>query len=178
MNYKLMLRMLGRTLQVEALCLIIPMLVALYYREDSLPFLYTILPVGILGTLLARLRSNAEFFSQEGFTVVGLIWLSFCLFGALPFWFSGEFASFADCFFESASGFACPAERRIFILRCCPSALHVLAQEDRNGLGQLVLHLTAGEILLRRGKHHAAHHISLRENGSHGIQEKPSLLGA
>ena len=105
MNYKLMLRMLGRTLQVEALCLIIPMLVALYYREDPLPFLYTILPVGILGTLLARLRSNAEFFSQEGFTVVGLIWLSFCLFGALPFWFSGEFASFADCFFESASGF-------------------------------------------------------------------------
>ena len=61
--------------------------------------------MGILGTLLARLRSNAEFFSQEGFTVVGLIWLSFCLFGALPFWFSGEFASFADCFFESASGF-------------------------------------------------------------------------
>ena len=105
MNYKLMLRMLGRTLQVEALCLIIPMLVALYYQEDPLPFLYTILPVGILGTLLARLRSNAEFFSQEGFTVVGLIWLSFCLFGALPFWFSGEFASFADCFFESASGF-------------------------------------------------------------------------
>ena len=51
----------------------------------SLPFLYTILPVGILGTLLARARSNAEFFSQEGFTVVGLIWLSFCLFGALPF---------------------------------------------------------------------------------------------
>ena len=66
MNYKLMLRMLGRTLQVEALCLIIPMLVALYYQEDPLPFLYTILPVGILGTLLARLRSNAEFFSQEG----------------------------------------------------------------------------------------------------------------
>ena len=89
MNYKLLLRMLGRTLQVEALCLIIPMLVALYYREDPLPFLSTILPVGILGTLLARLRSNAEFFSQEGFTVVGLIWLSFFLFGALPFWFSG-----------------------------------------------------------------------------------------
>mgnify|MGYP002252886232 CR=1 FL=1 len=69
MNYKLMLRMLGRTLQVEALCLIIPMLVALYYREDPLPFLYTILPVGILGTLLARLRSNAEFFSQRGMSL-------------------------------------------------------------------------------------------------------------
>ena len=105
MNYKLMLRMLGRTLQVEALCLLVPMVVSLYYREDPLPFLYTILPVAILGTLLSRLKARAEFFSREGFTVVGLIWLAFCLFGALPFWFSGEFPSFADCFFESASGF-------------------------------------------------------------------------
>ncbi len=105
MNYKLMLRMLGRTLQVEALCLLVPLVVSLYYREDPLPFLYTILPVAILGTLLSRLKARAEFFSREGFTVVGLIWLAFCLFGALPFWFSGEFPSFADCFFESASGF-------------------------------------------------------------------------
>lgn len=29
MNYKLMLRMLGRTLQVEVLCLLLPLLVAL-----------------------------------------------------------------------------------------------------------------------------------------------------
>ena len=65
MNYKLMLHTLGRTLQVEALCLLVPLVVSLYYREDPLPFLYTILPVAILGTLLSRLRSRAEFFSQE-----------------------------------------------------------------------------------------------------------------
>ena len=39
MNYKLMLRMLGRTLQVEALCLLLPLLVALWYHEDPRPFL-------------------------------------------------------------------------------------------------------------------------------------------
>ena len=88
MNYKLMLRMLGRTLQLEALCLLLPLLVALIYREDPRPFFYTILPVGLLGTVLARLRSKPEFFSREGFTVVGLIWMVLSLFGALPFWFS------------------------------------------------------------------------------------------
>ena len=70
MNYKLMLRMLGRTLQVEALCLIIPMLVALYYREDPpLPLHHS--SGGHSGYLAGPARSNAEFFSQEGFTVVG-----------------------------------------------------------------------------------------------------------
>ena len=37
--------------------------------------------------------------------MVGLIWLAMSLFGALPFWFSGEFASYTDCFFEVVSGF-------------------------------------------------------------------------
>ena len=105
MNYKLMLRTLGRTLQLEALCLLLPLTVALIYREDPRPFFYTILIVGILGSLLVRLRARPDFYSREGFAVVGLIWLVLSLFGALPFWFSGEFASFADCFFESVSGF-------------------------------------------------------------------------
>ena len=105
MNYKLMLRTLGRTLQLEALCLLLPLVVCLIYREDPKPFLYTIGLVGLLGSLLVHLRARPDFFSREGFAVVGLIWVFLSLFGALPFWFSGEFASFADCFFEIVSGF-------------------------------------------------------------------------
>ena len=105
MNYKLMLRTLGRTLQVEALCLLLPLLVALVYREDPRPFLLTIVLVAVLGTLLAHLHSRPDFYSREGYAVVGLIWLAFSLFGALPFWFSGEFHGFLDCLFEIVSGF-------------------------------------------------------------------------
>lgn len=105
MNYKLMLRMLGRTLQVEALAMLLSMVVALLYHEDPLPFLLPLLPVALLGTLLADIPSQTAFFSQEGFLSVGLIWMILCLFGALPFWFSGCFSSFTDCLFEIVSGF-------------------------------------------------------------------------
>lgn len=105
MNYRLILRTLGRTLQLEGLCLLLPMLIALFCREDFRPFLYTIAAVLVLGTLLSRLRCRPDFFSREGYVVVGLIWLALSVFGALPFWFSGEFGGFANCFFEIVSGF-------------------------------------------------------------------------
>ena len=105
MNYKLMLRTLGRTLQLEAIFLVLPFLVTLFYQEDPRPFLYTILLVALLGTGLTRLKSKPDFYSREGYAVVGLIWLVLGLFGALPFWFSGCFTGYVDCLFEAISGF-------------------------------------------------------------------------
>ena len=105
MNGKLMLRILGQTLLVEALCLVVPLAVALLYREDPLPFLNTIFLLAITGTIMSRVKAKADFYTREGFAVVGLIWLALSFFGAFPFWFSGHFASFTDCFFEVVSGF-------------------------------------------------------------------------
>lgn len=105
MNYKLMLRTLGRTLQLEALCLLPPLVTALLYREDPRPFVYTIVLVALLGTALSCLKAKPEFYSREGYAVVGLIWLTLSLFGALPFFFSGYFPSYIDSFFEVVSGF-------------------------------------------------------------------------
>ena len=100
-----MLRTLGRTLQLEALCLLLPLLVSLIYRESPWPFFRTIVLVGLIGTLLARIRATPDFYTREGFVAVGLIWLALSLFGALPFYLSGEFSSFVDSFFEIVSGF-------------------------------------------------------------------------
>ena len=105
MNYKLMLRTLGRTLQLEALCLLPPLVTALLYHEDPRPFVYTIVLVALLGTALSCLKAKPEFYSREGYAVVGLIWLTLSLFGALPFFFSGYFPSYIDSFFEVVSGF-------------------------------------------------------------------------
>ena len=100
-----MLRMLGRILQLEGLLLLVPTVVAFIYGESPRPFLLTLVPLLAVGTLLARLRAKADFFTREGYMVVGMIWLALCLTGAMPFWLSGEFASFWDCLFEITSGF-------------------------------------------------------------------------
>ena len=99
MNYRLMLRMLGRTLQAEGLALLLPLAAALGYGEPVRPFLLTIVPLLIVGGLLARLRARPDFYAREGFAVVGLIWIVLSLCGALPFWFSGRFGGYVDCLF-------------------------------------------------------------------------------
>ena len=106
MNYKLMLRVLGRTLLLESAVMLLPLLVSLYYGESPMPFVYAILVISALGLPLAFLvRPEKQFFAQEGFVLAGGMWLLFCLFGALPFYFSGYFGGYIDAFFEAASGF-------------------------------------------------------------------------
>lgn len=105
MNYKLILRMTGRTLLLLAACLLFPLLVSLYYHEDPMPFVFTILILAVVGLPTLFIHAKKLFFDQEGFVIVALIWLLFCLFGSLPFFFSGHFGGFVDALFEITSGF-------------------------------------------------------------------------
>ena len=111
MNYRLVLKLTGKTLLVEAGAMLLPLLVTLLYREDLRPFLFT-LPILLLVAIpLSLLPSSDHFFPREGFLAVGLIWLLLSAFGALPFYLFGtlnpqaQFQSYIDCFFEAASGF-------------------------------------------------------------------------
>ena len=106
MNFKTVFRVAGFTLLVEAAAMLLPMGVALYYGEDPSPFWKTIGIMVVLGMLsVFALRGQRKFFAREGFFSVGLIWVLSGVFGALPFWFSGQFGSYVDCFFETISGF-------------------------------------------------------------------------
>lgn len=105
MNFKLVLRVTGKALLVEAGCLLLPLLVSLLYREDTLPFVYTIVILLAVGGACSRFTHSDHFFAREGFFAVGLIWVLMSAAGALPFLFSGYFSSYIDCFFEAASGF-------------------------------------------------------------------------
>ncbi len=105
MNLKLVLRVVSRVMVLEAIAILLPMLVALLYRESPIPFALSSALLLVVGLLLARIPSKKHFYTREGFFSVGLIWLLTGIAGALPFYFSGEFASFVDCMFESYSGF-------------------------------------------------------------------------
>ena len=108
MNYKLVLRVTGFALLLEAACLLFPMLVSVIYREDPTPFLWTILILAVVGSVCSFLlkgKASSNLQARDGFLTVGLIWTLFGAFGALPFWFSGEFGNYVNCFFECISGF-------------------------------------------------------------------------
>lgn len=106
MNFKLVLRITGFSLLIEAAAMLIPMGVALLYGESPVPFLCAILFILAAAFVPVFLfKPKPDFFAREGFFTVGLIWVLFGVFGALPFWFSGQFGPYIDCLFETISGF-------------------------------------------------------------------------
>ncbi len=106
MNYRMIAFFLSIILWIEAALLALPLVCALIYHEDPLPFLLTMgllvtagIPFGI------KKPQNTRIYAKEGFVCVALSWLLMSAFGALPFVFSGAIPNFIDAFFETVSGF-------------------------------------------------------------------------
>ena len=108
MNVKLLLRVLGAILLVEAAAMVPALAIAIGYGEgDAMAFVWTILLLNAVGAPM-RLFVKAEqtnLRAREGFLAVSLSWMLLSVFGALPFVFSGVIPNFVDALFESVSGF-------------------------------------------------------------------------
>ena len=100
--------MIGQIIKLEAVLLVLPLAVAIIYRERcALSFLITALAslfVGFAVTLISK-PGNRLIYAKEGFVIVALAWLALSAIGAVPFVLSGEVRSYADAFFETVSGF-------------------------------------------------------------------------
>lgn len=108
MNYKVILRTLGSVLNIEATCMILPMICALCYRdsENFKVYLLSAVLCLIVGIALSFLKpKHKTMYSRDGFVTVALSWVVISLFGAVPFVVSGCIPNFVDAFFETVSGF-------------------------------------------------------------------------
>ena len=107
MNKKIIIYLLGWILNIEALFMLLPFVVALIYKEfNGVWFLIISLVCGGIGFLFTRKKpENLVFFAKEGFVSVALSWILLSFFGALPFYFSREIVLFEDALFEVISGF-------------------------------------------------------------------------
>ena len=107
MNYKMVAYLLGRIMLIMAVLMCLPFLIASFGQEDTwLGFLIAIISQLLLGFICSiKKPKNKEFYAKEGFVIVALVWLLTSLFGALPFYLSGEIPSYVDAFFETVSGF-------------------------------------------------------------------------
>ncbi len=106
MNYRMLLYILGRILGTEAILMILPLICAMIYQENLLPFIIPILILlGIAVALSFKKPKETTISSREGFICVALAWILMSAFGALPFVISGEIPRFVDALFETVSGF-------------------------------------------------------------------------
>lgn len=108
MNYKLVFRLLGRLLLIEALLMLPSLAVALIYRQgDAMAFVYTILLTAACGALPGFLirPGREDLTARDGMAVAGMSWVVLSFFGALPFVFSRAIPYLWDAYFESVSGF-------------------------------------------------------------------------
>ena len=107
MNHKMIRNILGWILLFQACFLLVPLIAAVIYRENTLlSILASILICLAAGLLLARKKpQNTTIYAKEGFVIVSLSWVLLSLTGALPFWFTREIPSFVDALFETVSGF-------------------------------------------------------------------------
>lgn len=108
MNYKKVFSTLGMMLVALAALLLLPIAVAIIYRETALWHFVKVaaisLSVGGLMTVFFR-TENQIIYAKEGFAITALSWLVLSAMGALPFYLTGEIPSYVDALFETVSGF-------------------------------------------------------------------------
>lgn len=106
---KIISRILGFLLIVEAGFLLTALSVSYYYEEHVLrSYIYSLAAMVGCGTLLVYIGRGRErnISRKDGYIVVTLCWVLFSAFGAIPFYLSGVLPSITDAFFETMSGFS------------------------------------------------------------------------
>jgi trk system potassium uptake protein TrkH len=125
MNRKMVLHIISKILLVEAILMLPSVVVGLIYRERAtMAFIAPIIVLAVLGlTLGIKKPKNREIYARDGFFIVACAWVLMSLFGALPFYISGYFKNYIDCFFEVVSGFTTTGASILSDVEALPNCL-------------------------------------------------------
>ena len=106
-NWRQIVKLLGLLLFIEAGQLFVTMLVAFFYNEDVMPYVWSIILSVVLGGagIIAGVESGKSMSRRDGYIIVSLVWVIFTLIGMLPFLMTGSVPDAASAFFEAMSGF-------------------------------------------------------------------------
>lgn len=86
--------LLSKLLLIEAVLLLVPVSVAIYYQESSQVFIALFSTIGILvllgGLGVLRKPKNQRIYAKEGVLIVALCWILWSFFGGLPLYFQDK----------------------------------------------------------------------------------------
>lgn len=107
MNKSMIAYILGWIMKLEGLFMLIPVLVALIYREhNGMWFAIVAVCALVFGAVVTHKKTESNvFYMREGCIATAMSWFIMSVIGCLPFFLSGEIPSFIDALFETVSGF-------------------------------------------------------------------------
>lgn len=146
MNRKLILRILGAIMLVEAAAMVPALVLAFCYGDGDAPALLRAMIIMIVaGSVLwfVCVPPNKDLRAHEGLIIVSFGWILMSLCGALPYLFSRQIPNFADALFESVSGFTTTGATIVNLFDGFPRGLMFWRASTHwiGGMGVLVLTL-------------------------------------
>lgn len=106
-NWRLILKILGILLYIEAGLMLLCQIVSFIYSEGMSSFTPPIALAVVLGIIAQTLgrKAGSSMGRKDGYIVVSVVWILFTLIGMIPFLLDGSIPDVASAFFETMSGF-------------------------------------------------------------------------
>lgn len=125
MNFPMIIHILGWILNFEALFLVLPLIAAIGFGENTIvPILITIAVCAAIGIPITMKKpKESSLHSRDGYVIVSLSWIVLSAFGALPFVFSGAIPNYIDALFETVSGFTTTGASILTDVEAMPKSL-------------------------------------------------------
>ena len=147
MKIKVVLRVLAFICLVVSCAMLPPLSLAIYDRSSDIVGFAMSISAGLIFSALMLIvtgkSSDNSMGIREGLGVTGFSWIIASLIGALPYWTSGEIASYTDAFFESMSGFTTTGATILNEIEALPRGLLLWRSLTHwmGGMGIIVLSL-------------------------------------
>lgn len=125
-NFRIISKIIGSLLFIEAFFMSWCAIIAFYYHEDDMmAFLLSMLLTfgsGFFFLYLGREADNA-LSRHDAYIVVTAAWVIFSFFGMFPFLLHGSINNFTDAFFETMSGFTTTGATILDDVECLPHGI-------------------------------------------------------
>ena len=124
-NWRMLLKVLGFLLLIEAAFMVIPVVVSFCYGEkEAIDFVYALGLTLAGGLALVNLRPGSrEMRKREAILLTGLTWIIMSLFGMIPFLLCRTHLNITDAFFETMSGFTTTGASVLATLKGVPKGI-------------------------------------------------------
>jgi len=108
-NWKIISRFIGLLLLLSGVMMLLALPFAIYYASQDIQGILSASVItmfcGALLYFFGKRTKNTNLKTRDGYLIVTLGWAAMTIFGALPYYLTGEIPSLTNAVFESISGF-------------------------------------------------------------------------